>query len=246
MTLDSRRFSLAVVVVLAIAAGTVAAQRSSSPIPSRPPTPTQAPDWVTRSNEHTRVLLQEQARLAPEGAAQLGTGRRRRSDHRSQRRPMQRGHARASTGCSRSCNAGSTAETGSAGAPGSRDSDRGRSRQQLRSVRHQRALLLPYMNAPQAIFNGLRALLDDQVPPERRRAALVRLRKYTGAETGFEPFTELALERVRERLATEGAARAVPASRSSAISATSRSSRAASTSCSRSTTCPRRRRCSRR
>ena len=72
MTLDSRRFSLAVVVVLAIAAGTVAAQRSSSPIPSRPPTPTQAPDWVARSNEHTRVVLEAQARLAPEGAAQVG------------------------------------------------------------------------------------------------------------------------------------------------------------------------------
>ena len=58
----------------------------------------------------------------------------------------------------------------------------------IEAVRRQRSgfdvnqkLLLPYINAPQAIFNGLRALLDDQVPQERRRAALVRLRKYAGS-----------------------------------------------------------------
>jgi hypothetical protein len=28
--------------------------------------------WVARSNEHTRVVLEAQARLAPEGAAQVG------------------------------------------------------------------------------------------------------------------------------------------------------------------------------
>ena len=73
-------------------------------------------------------------------------------------------------------------------------------RQQLRALGISERLLLPYINAPAAIFNSLRALLDDQVPQERRRAALVRLRKYTGAEPGFKPFTELAIERVREQL----------------------------------------------
>src|SRR4029453_12448401 len=31
-----------------------------------------APAWVARSNEHTRWLLQEQAKLSPEGAAAVG------------------------------------------------------------------------------------------------------------------------------------------------------------------------------
>ena len=31
-----------------------------------------APDWVARSNAHTRVVLEAQAKLAPEGAAQVG------------------------------------------------------------------------------------------------------------------------------------------------------------------------------
>src|SRR4029453_13032399 len=73
-------------------------------------------------------------------------------------------------------------------------------RRRLRSFDLGERFLLPYINTPQAIFDGLRALLDDQVPAERRRSALVRLRKYAGAEPRFKPFTELALGRVRERL----------------------------------------------
>ena len=48
------------------------------------------------------------------------------------------------------------------------------------------------------IFGGLRALLDDQVPPARQRAALVRLRKYAGLEPGYEPLTEQVKARTRE------------------------------------------------
>jgi hypothetical protein len=50
---------------------------------------------------------------------------------------------------------------------------------------------VPYLNASAAVFQGLRVLLDDQVSAERRRAALVRLRKYAGLEpAGSTPFTE--------------------------------------------------------
>ena len=51
---------------------------------------------------------------------------------------------------------------------------------------------LPYFNLPQTIFNGLRGLLDDQMPAERRPAALVRLKKYTGLTDGYQPRTEFA------------------------------------------------------
>lgn len=60
--------------------------------------------------------------------------------------------------------------------------------------------LLPYHSVAKAVFVGLRALLDDAIPPERRRAALVRLRKYTGDFPGTTPLTELAAARTRERL----------------------------------------------
>jgi|SRR5882724_351177 len=41
---------------------------------------------------------------------------------------------------------------------------------------------VPFMNASETIFQGLRGLLDDQVAAERRPAAIVRLRKYSGTE----------------------------------------------------------------
>ncbi len=50
---------------------------------------------------------------------------------------------------------------------------------------------VPFLNASGAVFQGLRVLLDDQVAPRRRPAAVVRLRKYTGLEpAGSTPFTE--------------------------------------------------------
>ncbi|MCB1610487.1 MAG: DUF885 domain-containing protein, partial [Xanthomonadales bacterium] len=42
--------------------------------------------------------------------------------------------------------------------------------------------------------------LDKQVPMEQRKAALVRLKKYTGEAEGFEPLLELAKERLTERM----------------------------------------------
>jgi hypothetical protein len=60
--------------------------------------------------------------------------------------------------------------------------------------------LLPYFNVAETVFFGVRALLDDQIKPERRPAALVRLRRYTGQEPGTEPLTKLAMDRTRERM----------------------------------------------
>jgi Bacterial protein of unknown function (DUF885) len=48
---------------------------------------------------------------------------------------------------------------------------------------------LPYVNAAGVVFSGIHALLDDQIPADRRRAAVIRLRKYTGIEPDFQPIT---------------------------------------------------------
>jgi len=58
-------------------------------------------------------------------------------------------------------------------------------------------LLLPYRDPIELIFLGLRALLDDQVAEARRPAALVRLRRYTGLETGWTPILKQAEELLR-------------------------------------------------
>jgi hypothetical protein len=157
-----------------------------------------APDWVARSNEHTRVVLEAQAKLAPEGAAQIGVSGV--DDQITDLGPGYTQRMRESvTKIQQELQRRLTAEKD----PLVRQDLEillDAIRQQVRGLDTSERLLLPYTNAPAAVFNSLRGLLDDQVPQERRRAALVRLRKYTGTETGFKPFTELALERLREKL----------------------------------------------
>ena len=63
---------------------------------------------------------------------------------------------------------------------------------------------VPFINASQAVFGGLRTLLDDQVAAERRPAALVRLRKYAGLEPGVKPLTELLKQRAVEQMGKAG------------------------------------------
>jgi hypothetical protein len=64
--------------------------------------------------------------------------------------------------------------------------------------------VLPYGNITGLIFAGFNGLLDKQVPLERQKAALVRLKKYTGQAEGYEPLTDLAQVLLTERLETDG------------------------------------------
>jgi uncharacterized protein (DUF885 family) len=72
-----------------------------------------------------------------------------------------------------------------------------RFRQQDYSLQHE----VPFYNASEQVFQGLRGLLDDQVVPEHRQAALVRLAKYAGLEPGYVPFAELLRQREIEQIA---------------------------------------------
>jgi uncharacterized protein (DUF885 family) len=157
-----------------------------------------APDWVARSNAHTRVVLETQAKLAPEGAAQVGVSGV--DDQITDLSPGYTQRIRESvTKAQEELQRRLTAEKD----PLVRQDLEillEAIRQQVQGLDISERLLLPYTNAPAAIFNSLRSLLDDQVPQERRRAAVARLRKYAGAEPGFKPFTDLAIERLREKL----------------------------------------------
>jgi Bacterial protein of unknown function (DUF885) len=73
-------------------------------------------------------------------------------------------------------------------------------REQDYSIQHE----VPFLNASALTFAGLHVLLDDQVAAERRPAALVRLRKYAGVESGYKPFTELLKARELEQIAKPG------------------------------------------
>lgn len=60
---------------------------------------------------------------------------------------------------------------------------------------------VPFINANSYIFFGIRGLLDDQVAADRRPAAVVRLRKYAGLESGHQPVVNLLRQRAEEQIA---------------------------------------------
>lgn len=72
----------------------------------------------------------------------------------------------------------------------------------LKQYDYSEAHEVPFDNASEDIFQGLRVLLDDQVAPDRRKAALVRLREYAGLDPGYsKPFTEILERRAEGRMA---------------------------------------------
>ena len=72
---------------------------------------------------------------------------------------------------------------------------------QFRQQDFDRAHKVDFLNASETVFSGLRILLDEQTPPERRSAAVVRIRKYAGLEPGYNSLTEILRQRVMEQMA---------------------------------------------
>ncbi len=68
----------------------------------------------------------------------------------------------------------------------------------------QRAHDVPFFDPSRAVFGGLRILLDDQTPADRRPAAIARLRAYAGLEPGYKPIAEILKQRVIEQMAKPG------------------------------------------
>lgn len=75
---------------------------------------------------------------------------------------------------------------------------------QFRELDFARVHKVDFLNASQQVFRGVRILLDEQTPTERRAAAVVRIRKYAGLEPGYKPLTEILKQRVMEQMAKPG------------------------------------------
>jgi hypothetical protein len=75
---------------------------------------------------------------------------------------------------------------------------------QFRQQDFDRAHKVDFLNASETVFSGLRILLDEQTPAERRPAAVVRIRKYAGLEPGYKSLTEILRQRVMEQMAKPG------------------------------------------
>jgi hypothetical protein len=75
---------------------------------------------------------------------------------------------------------------------------------QFRERDFERAHRVDFLNASQRVFRGLRVLLDEQTPSERRPAAVIRVRKYAGLEPGYKPLAEILKQRVIEQIGKPG------------------------------------------
>ena len=160
------------------------------------------PAWVSKSNENAQLLIAIMARYAPEGAAAEGVQGL--DEQVSTAASGERKRFRTDTMAAREeLENRLTAEKD----PLVRQDLEILIAQASRDIRQSEAnerILLPYDDIPGLIFYGVKSLLDDQVVPNRRPAAVVRLRKYTGIEPGYEPLTVQAVQDIRENLKAPG------------------------------------------
>lgn len=158
--------------------------------------------WVDKSNEHAQVVLSALAELAPEGAGNLGVdgldeditdlspGLHERSMRISkdviaelERRLANEDNIKVKQDLGILLKA-------------TRDN------MQTQQLEHDH--MLPYINVNQAVFGGIRSLIDPQISRDRYPAAVTRIEKYAGLVDGYEPFTELARQLSHERFEIEG------------------------------------------
>ncbi|AKJ02262.1 uncharacterized protein (DUF885 family) [Archangium gephyra] len=154
--------------------------------------------WVERSNAHAQVLLDTLARFNPEEASSLGVTT---SDEQVLDLGPRVGER------TRAAMAQAQAELEKRLA-GEKDPN---VRQDLQvliqsakdsiegSTLNER-YLLQWIDAPKVMFRGLQDLLEEDIAPERRARALVRLQRYAGLLPGSTPLTGLARDRFEEGL----------------------------------------------
>ena len=160
--------------------------------------PLAAETWVERSDRNAQVLIDVLARFSPESAGQLGV-----PGLDEEITDLKPGFTERSREATRGAVATLRQRLAEEKDPAVRQDLQiliGSAEENLEGSRLGEKYDLPYFDGAGGIFEGLRTLLDDQVEASRRPAALVRLRKYTGVEPGYKPFTVLAEEFIRTRL----------------------------------------------
>lgn len=164
--------------------------------------PVTAEDWVEKSNEHAQVVLDVLAKLSPEGAGQLGVDGLDEAisdlgpgTHEREQK-MSRGLLEELQGrLKKESNTKVRQDLGIL-IQAIEDS--------IRSSDLNYEQMLPYFNVNQTVFYGIRGIIDPQNARERYPAAIARLEKYAGITDGYEPFTEQAKARTRDRFGVEG------------------------------------------
>jgi len=154
--------------------------------------------WVTKSNENAKLLLNVTAKYSPEDATELGV-----DGFDEQITDMSRDQFDATNKDTRAVIAQLQQRLKNETDPKVRQDLEiliTTAQDQLRSAALKRKYLLPYVDLGQLLFGVVRARLDPRIPKERQQTLVTRLEKYAGLTKGYRPITELAHERLRERL----------------------------------------------
>ena len=160
------------------------------------------PDWIRRSDELAEPVIALYTVAAPEATSSLGLSQA--DAHTTDLRPGWRDRVREA--------AFRAAETLRAAASSETDA---RVREDVailaraaddvvRGIDVMDAHLVQLIDVARIAFAGIRVLLDEQNPPERKQLALVRLRCYAGSEANAVPLAQSAEAETRARLAVEG------------------------------------------
>jgi hypothetical protein len=190
----ARSFASQVVVGL-ITLISVCCVRAEPPIKSGSPP---VADWVKKSNQNAKLVIDLLAKLQPEAASQLGV-----DGYDDQISDLAPGFIERQLAATREVYAKLAGRLATEADP--------RVKQDLeilvkaaadsiKGAELSRKLAIPYFSLDELMFGSFRGLLDDQVAAGRRPASLVRLRKYAGLEPGTKPITEHVMAYIRERL----------------------------------------------
>ena len=159
-------------------------------------------DWVKESNQNAMLLLQVQAKYAPEFAGRTGVEgldekifdlkpgvyERSRKDTEQALAELQKRQKTAT-------DPNVKQDLDILIAAGEKN---------LKSRAVNKQYMLDFIDVAQIEFSGIRFLLDPQVPKDRQKAALVRLKLYAGDAKGVTPLTVLAQQETAERLKVKG------------------------------------------
>jgi uncharacterized protein (DUF885 family) len=165
-------------------------------------TPPAAPSWIDVSNNYTNMLLAVQMKHSPEFGSDEGLSEF--DTKASQPTLADEDQGRRETEVVLAKFKAAAAET-----------QQEEVEQDLQILVHQvelefrqddfeRAHKVPFINPSSTVFGGIRTLLDDQTPAERRPSAVTRLRAYAGLEPGYKPIAEILKQRVIEQMAKPG------------------------------------------
>jgi uncharacterized protein (DUF885 family) len=156
------------------------------------------PAWVTKSNDNAKVLLNVLAKYSPESASTLGV-----DGYDEQITDMSRDQFEANNRDLRAAIAELQKRM-------RLESDSkvkqdlqiliDKAQDNIQTNTLQRKYFMPFDDLTGRIFGVVRSALDPRIPKARQQALLVRLDKYAGLAKGYRPVTELAHERLQERL----------------------------------------------